>query len=59
MASLNSSRSSAFVMASSVAPIISTPYLSSTPRSARRHGHVQARLAAEGRQQRVGPLAAR
>ncbi len=35
IASLNSSRSSAFLIASSFAPISSTPYFSSTPESAR------------------------
>ena len=35
MAALNRSRSSAVAMASALAPITSTPYSSSTPRSAR------------------------
>ena len=57
MACLNFSRSSALSMTSGVAPIISTSYLSRTPCAMQVHGGVEAGLAAEGRQQGVGPFA--
>ena len=56
MACLNCSRFSALAMTSGLAPIISTPYFSSTPCWCQVHGQVQAGLAAEGGQQGVGPL---
>ena len=45
-------------MESIFAPINSTPYLSSTPASASATDKIQAGLPADGRKQRVGPLAA-
>ena len=38
------------------APISSTPYFSRTPALGQRHRAVERGLAAEGREQRVGPL---
>ena len=59
IAFLNFSRSSALSIASRVAPIISTPYFSSTPWRARSSAQLSAGLPAHRRQQRVGPLDAR
>ena len=56
IASLNSRRSSAFLMASIFAPISSTPYLSRTPASASSTERFSAGLAADGGEQRVGPF---
>ena len=58
IASLNSRRSSAFLIDSTFAPISSTPYFSSTPASARSIDKIQAGLAADGGEQRVGPFLA-
>ena len=59
IACLNRSRLSALSITSALAPIISTPYFSSTPCRAQVHRQVEARLPAERRQQRVGPLRSR
>ena len=56
IASLNFSRSSALSIASREAPIISTPYFSSTPSRAQVERAVERGLPAHRRQQRVGPL---
>ncbi len=56
MHSLNSLRSSPRSMAARSQPIISTPYLSRTPDSRELDGRVEAGLAAERGQQRVGAL---
>ena len=56
IASLNFRRSSAFSMACSLAPIISTPYLCEHAVAVQVERAVQRRLAAHRRQQRVGPL---
>ena len=58
IASRNSSRSSALLMTSRFAPIISTPHSSRTPSFSTAEGDVQAGLAAEGGQERVRPFAA-
>ena len=58
IASLNSSRSSAFLIESILAPISSTPYFSSTPASASATDEIEASLAADGGQQRVGTFPA-
>ena len=50
-------RFSALSMASALAPIISTPYWSSTPRALEVQGTVERGLAAHGRQQGVGAFA--
>ena len=56
IACLNFSRSSALSIASREAPIISTPYFSSTPSRARSSAQLSAGLPAHGRQQRVRAL---
>jgi hypothetical protein len=56
-AALNRSRSSAVWIASSEAPMSSTPYFARMPFSAELDREVQARLPADRRQQCVGPLA--
>ena len=56
IASLNSSRSSAFLIDSIFAPISSTPYLSRMPASARSIDEVQTGLPADGGEQRVRAL---
>ncbi len=57
IASLKSWRSSPFLIASALAPIIWTLCFLSTPRFEERHGGVERGLAAEGGQQRVGLFA--
>ena len=57
IASLNSWRSSATLIALTEAPISSTRYFSSMPALGELHRQVQRGLAADGRQQRVGALA--
>ena len=56
IASLNFRRSSAFSIACSLAPIISTPYFASTPWLVQVERAVQRGLAAHRRQHRVGPF---
>ena len=51
-----SSRSSALLMAGSAVPSSRTPYLSSTPASARVDGQVEPRLTTQCRQDAVGTL---
>ena len=56
IAALNRCRSSAVWIASTLAPISSTPNASSTPASCELDREVEPGLAAERREQRVGPL---
>ena len=56
IAFLNDSRSSALAMTSSLAPISSTPELLQNAAAGQIHRHVEARLAAQRRQQGVGPF---
>ena len=58
IASLNSRRSSAFLIDSTLAPINSTPYFSRIPASARAIERFRPGLSADGREQRIGALLA-